>query len=47
MEILFKNSDLIVIVKPVGLDSEKGVPEELKSSVGGDIYTIHRLDKNV
>jgi len=47
MEILFKNSDFVVIVKPVGLDSEKGVPEELKSSVGGDIYTIHRLDKNV
>ncbi len=43
MTILYSDNDIIVCVKPVGLDSEKEVPEAL----GGDIYPIHRLDKNV
>lgn len=47
MDILFQNKDLVVIIKPIGFDSEKGVPEELKETIGGDIFTIHRLDKNV
>ncbi|MBQ7897875.1 MAG: RNA pseudouridine synthase [Clostridia bacterium] len=47
MQVLFKNKDLAVIIKPVGLDSEKGVPDELKNAVGGEIFTVHRLDKNV
>ena len=47
MDVLFENSDLAVIVKPVGLDSEKGVPEKLKETLGGDFFTVHRLDINV
>lgn len=47
MEILFSDRDLVVCVKPVGLDSEHEVPEELKKTLGGDIFPIHRLDKNV
>ena len=47
MEILFENSDLAVIVKPVGLDSEKDLPEKLKDTLGGDFFTVHRLDMNV
>ncbi len=43
MEILHSDKHLIVIVKPVGLDSEHEVPLAL----GGEIYPIHRLDKNV
>ena len=43
MEILHSDKHLIVIVKPVGLDSEHEVPQAL----GGEIYPIHRLDKNV
>ena len=43
MEILYSDKDLYVIVKPVGLDSEHEVP----AALGGDIYPIHRLDKNV
>lgn len=47
MDILFSDNNLIVCIKPVGLDSEKQMPNELKAKFGGDIYTIHRLDLNV
>ncbi len=47
MEILYSDRDLAVIVKPVGLDSEKQVPEEIKDVLGGEVFTVHRLDKNV
>ena len=47
MEILYTDRDLAVCIKPVGLDSENQVPAALKEKLGGDIFTIHRLDKNV
>ena len=47
MEILFSDRDLAVCVKPVGLDSEHEVPAGLKETLGGEIFPIHRLDKNV
>ena len=47
MEILFYDHDLAVCVKPVGLDSEAQVPAELKKTLGGEIFPVHRLDKNV
>ena len=47
MEILFSNRDLAVCIKPVGLDSEHEVPVALKEALGGEIFPIHRLDKNV
>ncbi len=47
MEILYSDSDMAVCVKPVGLDAEKEVPAALTAALGGDIYPIHRLDKNV
>ncbi|MBO5837852.1 MAG: RNA pseudouridine synthase [Oscillospiraceae bacterium] len=47
MEILFSDSNIAVCVKPVGLDSEHDVPQALILQLGGDIYPIHRLDKNV
>jgi 23S rRNA pseudouridine1911/1915/1917 synthase len=31
----------------VGLDSEKELPDALKAELGGEIFPIHRLDKNV
>ena len=43
MEILFQDPDIIVCVKPVGVDSE----HELPALLGGEVYTLHRLDKNV
>ena len=47
MEILYSDRDLAVCVKPVGLDSEQEVPTALKEQLGGEIFPIHRLDKNV
>ena len=47
MEILYSDRDIVVCVKPVGLDSESEVPTELTKTLGGDIFTLHRLDKNV
>ena len=47
MDILFSDRDLAVCIKPVGLDSEAEVPAELKKALGGEIFPIHRLDKNV
>ena len=47
MEILYFDRDLAVCVKPVGLDSETQLPDALKDALGGDMFPIHRLDKNV
>ncbi len=47
MELLYSDKDIVVCVKPVGLDSEHEMPEALKAQLGGDIFTLHRLDKNV
>ena len=47
MEILHLDPDFAVCIKPVGLDSESQVPETLKQQLGGEIFTLHRLDKNV
>lgn len=47
MEILHQNKDIVVCIKPVGLDSEHEAPAALKEVLGGDIFPLHRLDKNV
>ena len=43
MEILYQDREITVCVKPVGVDSEHELPAQL----GGEHYTLHRLDKNV
>lgn len=47
MEILYSDREIVVCLKPVGLDSEHQVPEVLSQLLGGEIFTLHRLDKNV
>ena len=53
MEILFEDRDLIVCVKPVGVlsqaDSDGGesMISLLESHTGGEIYPLHRLDREV
>ena len=47
MEILFSDRDIVLCVKPVGLDSEIQMPAALKETLGAEIYPVHRLDKNV
>ena len=47
MELLYHDNQIAVCVKPVGLDSEAEVPAALKAQLGGEIFPLHRLDKNV
>lgn len=47
MDILYQDEALCVCIKPVGLDSQFGVPEALKAQLGGEFYPVHRLDENV
>ena len=47
MEILYSDKGIAVCIKPVGLDSEAEVPAALKEQLGGEVFPIHRLDKNV
>ena len=47
MEILFSDEEIVVCIKPVGMDSEQEVPQTLQQQLGGEIFTLHRLDKNV
>ncbi|MBE7017660.1 MAG: RNA pseudouridine synthase [Ruminococcaceae bacterium] len=47
MQILYYDNLIAVCVKDVGLDSEHEIPQALKNQLGGEIYTLHRLDKNV
>ena len=47
MQIIRADKDIAVVVKPVGLDSESGVPKAIQEELGGEVYTVHRLDLNV
>ncbi len=47
MDILYSDKAIAVCIKPVGLDAEAEVPAALKEQLGGEIFPIHRLDKNV
>ena len=47
MDILYSDKDIAVILKPVGLDSEAEVPAAIVEALGGQVFSIHRLDKNV
>ena len=47
MEILYSDKQIAVCIKPLGLDSEHQVPQALQEALGGDIYPVHRLDRNV
>ena len=50
MEILYTDSDIAVVVKPVGLLSEGEGPESmpgLLSPTLGTVFPVHRLDRNV
>ena len=46
-EILFCDGDIVVCVKPAGLDSEHAMPRELAEGLGGKALCVHRLDAGV
>lgn len=47
MDILFSDREIAVCIKPVGLDSEAELPAALREALGGEVFPVHRLDKNV
>lgn len=47
MKFLYTDRDIAVCIKPVGLDSEKQLPDVIKNELGGEVFPIHRLDQNV
>lgn len=47
MEIIYSDKNIVVCIKPVGLDSEKELPAQLQNTLQSDIFPVHRLDKNV
>ena len=47
MKIIYSDNDIVAIIKPVGADSQNQIPEMIKEQLGGEIFTVHRLDKNV
>lgn len=47
MELLFHDRDLAVVVKAIGADSEHDVPQWIREQLGGEVFTVHRLDRNV
>lgn len=47
MEILYSDREIAVVCKSVGLDSEGDMPAAILEALGGECYTLHRLDKNV
>lgn len=51
IEILYEDKSVVVCIKPVGLfsqsDGQADMAEVLSKQIGGGIYTVHRLDRNV
>ncbi len=47
MEIVYEDSRIVVIVKPVGMESEGEIPQALQAKLGGAFLPVHRLDQNV
>ena len=50
MKIIYEDKNIIVIDKPVGIDSEHGVPQKIAEAAGisaDNVFTVHRLDRDV
>ncbi len=50
MEIMYYDKDIAVCVKPAGVlstDEEGGMPSLVRQALGGNAYTVHRLDRVV
>lgn len=46
MTIVYEDGQICVVIKPQGIDSERGMCEALKSMLSRDVYAVHRLDKD-
>ena len=46
IEIIYEDSELCVVCKPQGIDSEHTLTSLVSQKLGCDIYPVHRLDKD-
>lgn len=46
IEIIYEDSELCVVCKPQGIDSEHMLTKLVSQQLGCDIYPVHRLDKD-
>jgi len=44
--LLYSDESILVCVKPSGLDSQYGLPALLRTQSGGDVFCVHRLDRD-
>ena len=50
LEILYSDKHIAVCKKEIGensQDTKDGVPEKIREALGGEVFTVHRLDLNV
>ena len=47
MKIIFEDENIVVCIKPVGIDSEHQMIDALKQTLDGEFFVVHRLDKAV
>ena len=47
IELLYQDAQLLLAVKPVGMDSEGAFLQALVAQCGGEAFAVHRLDKAV
>ena len=47
MELLYTDPDIVVCIKPVGVDAEHELPALITAQCGVTVFPVHRLDKNV
>lgn len=47
MEIITQTPDFVICIKPVGVDSEKEMPQLLGQVLPGEFFAVHRLDMGV
>lgn len=45
MELLYQDRELVVCIKPFGVLSEGELPQMLRERLGGEIFPVHRLDR--
>lgn len=45
LKIIYSDSDIAVVIKPRGIESEHGLPKLISSMIGSEVYPVHRLDK--
>ena len=46
-DIIFIDESISVCLKPAGLDSQEDMCALLREETGGEIFCVHRLDKEV